>query len=220
VFLVLYGVINPSRFIAIFILVFFRQETLESYISNHRVRVFLSMQQSEPDVHSLEERIALLERQSNLESQAFEYLTQLRLTSLTLEDEVGDGGALAEWKSDCEAHGISNDESSAPAEEKPVFRHKPKFRLPDYDTEVARPPHYKELYAPMLKAGGSAPAAGEGFSGTATEICRCKDCCALSPCGACARFSGPEYDPESEMPLRTAGAKLAAAISLLRKPSA
>jgi hypothetical protein len=172
--------------------------------------VFLSMQQSEPDVQSLEERIALLERESNLKRQAFEYLTQLhlkrkafeyltqlhlkrkafeyltqlRLTSLTPEDEVGDGGALAEWKSDCEAVDgkLSDDKfdpsaseydqdefdddsipSSAPAEQKPVFRHKPKFRLPDYDTQVARPPHYKKLYAPMLEAGGSAPPQERGL---------------------------------------------------------
>jgi hypothetical protein len=157
------------------------------------------MQQSEPSMHSLEERIALLEKQSNLKRQAFEYLTQLRLTSLTLQYEVGEGGALAEWTSDCEAADgksigkLSDDEfdpsaseydydddefdddsipsSSAPAEEKPVFLHKQVFCLPDYDTEVARPPDYKKKYAPMFKAGGSAPAAGEG-----------------------AGFSGPEYD--------------------------
>jgi hypothetical protein len=211
--------------------------------------VILSMHQSEPDVPSFEERVALLERQSNLRMQAFDYLTQLRLeNNLTLEDQVtNDNDDFREWKSDCEDDGnssrkLSDDEfdpsadefdpdsippSSASAEEKPVFRHKqvfrhtgffrriektPVFRLPDYDTTVPRPPHYEHLYDPML---GSAPAAEEGFSG---NPCRCKECCALSPgMHACAGFSGPEYDPE-QMPLRTAWAKLAAA--LLRRPSA
>ena len=165
------------------------------------------MQQSEPDVQSLQERIALLERQSNLKRQAFEYLTQLRLTNLTLEYEV-------EWTSDCEppdgelsddsfdasASEYDPDEfdddsipsSSAPAEEKRVFGHRLVFSLPDYDTEIPRPPDYKHTYAPMFKAGESAPAAGEG-----------------------AGFSGPEYDPEcgsSMIPLAH-WAKLAAAIS-------
>jgi hypothetical protein len=157
------------------------------------------MQQSEPDVQSLQERIALLERQSNLKRQAFEYLTQLRLTNLTLEYEV-------EWTSDCEPpdgksigelsdasfdasaseydYDDSEDDSiPAPAEEKPVFLQKQVFWqrricLPDYDTEAR-----------------SAPAAGEG-----------------------AGFSGPEYDPEcgsSMIPLAH-WAKLAAAISRLR----
>ena len=146
-------------------------------------------------MHSLEERIALLEKQSNLKRQAFEYLTQLRLTSLTLQYEVGEGGALAEWTSDCEAADgksigeLSDDEfdpsaseydydddefdddsipsSSAPAEEKPVS--------PAEEKPVS-------------------PAAGEG-----------------------AGFSGPEYDPEcgsSMIPLAH-WAKLAAAISRL-----
>jgi hypothetical protein len=175
------------------------------------------MQQSEPDVHSLEELIALLERQSNLQRQAFEYLTQLPLTSLTLEYEV-------EWKSDCEAvdgklsddefdpsaseydpSGDEFDDDSIPSSshssqkvltpstalnlpasqsvqnEAPAAEYVPAmFGLPDYDTEIPRPPH-----------GGSAPAAGEG-----------------------AGFSGPEYDPEcgsSMIPLAHWD-KLAAAI--------
>jgi len=177
------------------------------------VRVFLSMQQSKPDVQSFEERIALLEK-------AF--------ANLTLQCEVGEGGAQDEWTSDCEApdgnsivefssdsfdasaseYDYSGDEfdddripsSSAPAEErhKPVFGHRLLFHLPDYDTEVARPPHYEKLYFPMLKAGGCAPAAGEG-----------------------AGFSGPEYDPEcglSMIPLAH-WAKLAAAISRLQRRS-
>jgi hypothetical protein len=119
------------------------------------------MQQSKPDVPSLEERVALLERQSDLKRQAVEYLTQLRLTTLTFEYEVGEGGA-AELKSDCEADrtsiGNSSDDpsadefdpdsippSSAPAEErhKPVFRRKLRFHLPDYD---AREPHVAPFF--------------------------------------------------------------------------